>query len=290
MLALAAVSALAALLTPLDAPPVINVPVYSLATLNAGGRAAPPRCSAAISDAYDLDSRELELPEIDDGGGRNAYLTEEVPREGAERARRAIVLLPGEGGFACERTRKLADRLAVFCFSLVLVPDLGGPWPEGQSPPQRAIDADVRAAAVFLRADHGVGPIALSGIGLGGSLVLRAVAADGQRSAGAVGGVALCPPRPRRDELDGLLAQSSTPLLVLTGDEAVAEEYSAGLGLAGADDPPPGAAPLRTVRRFAGLQADADADEDEDEDGLFFLESWVNFELDRAAAARARKD
>ena len=37
MLALAAVSALAALLTPLDAPPVINVPVYSLATLNADG-------------------------------------------------------------------------------------------------------------------------------------------------------------------------------------------------------------------------------------------------------------
>ena len=99
MLALAAVSALAALLTPLDAPPVINVPVYSLATLNAR-RAALPRCSAPIADAYDLDSRELELPEIDDGGGKNAYLTEEVPREGAERARRAIVLLPGEGGFA----------------------------------------------------------------------------------------------------------------------------------------------------------------------------------------------
>jgi hypothetical protein len=181
--------------------------------------------------------------------------------EGLARPRRSVVLLPGSRGFNCPRTRSLADRIAVFCFALVLVPDLlrgEEPWPEGQTPQQR-IAADLRTSAIYLRADHRIGPIALLGTGLGGSLVLRALAAEGSSplAIGAAGGVALCPPRPRRDELEALHA----PTLLLfdratTSDDEAARIARERLGLQQQTDEPPqeSLAQLRRLR-VADLRA-----------------------------------
>lgn len=73
-----------------------------------------------------------------------AYLTEQRPPYDAprERPQRAILLLPGSGGWRCRRVRSLADRLAVFCLALVLVPDMhrgNAPVPIGQSPPAERV-------------------------------------------------------------------------------------------------------------------------------------------------------
>ena len=82
-----------------------------------------------LSATYELDQREVD---VDDG--LCAYLTEQSAPPDADRPRpsRAVLLLPGARGWRCSHTRKLADRLAVFCCALVLVPDVhrgGAPWP-----------------------------------------------------------------------------------------------------------------------------------------------------------------
>ena len=92
--------------------------------------------------------------------------------------------------------------------------------PVGQSPPASRVAEDVRSSAIYLRADHRVGALALIGAGLGGaSLMMRALSEDAP-AVGAAAGVALCCPSPgvRPDELAALppsAAASSVPLLLL---------------------------------------------------------------------------
>ena len=119
-----------------------------------------------------MTSQEVEL---DDGtataAALNAYLTEETVQPGQPRADRAILLLPPATGWKHAPTRRLADRLAIICRCLVLLPDLlrgGAPFDAAavsvdggyaawaaEQPPAR-LAADVRASAVYLRADHRV--------------------------------------------------------------------------------------------------------------------------------------
>ena len=195
-------------------------------------RPSPPRPPRNLALAYELNSRSVEFP-AGDGDVMQAYLTEETPREGKARASRSILLIADGDGWQAERTRRLADRLAVFCFALVLVPDLlrdsspfeGGAaadlatWASGSLPPAR-IAADLRAASIYLRADHRASSLALVGSGaIGGSLALRALSAEGA-PLGAVAGIALSPARPRHDELLGLRA----PLLLLLNRARVADD------------------------------------------------------------------
>lgn len=186
--------------------------------------------SMDIALAYDLDSREVEL----DIGGTStaAYLTEEQPTDRRPPASRAILLLPGADGVACTRTRRLADRLAVFCLAVVCVPDIARgqgraaieprsmSW--ASSLPPRRVEGDVRAWSIYLRADHRASSVAIAGIGDAAPLVLRAIAADGP-ALGVCAGVAACAPRVARDEYVAL----RVPVLTLfdrgVDDDALAE-------------------------------------------------------------------
>ena len=138
------------------------------------------RMSSATNLAYDLDARFVEL-DLEDGSTGRAYLTEERPEEHRPRASRAIVLIPEAAGIDSSRTRHLADRLAVFCFAMVLVPDLNGgalahdesdeTWVSSLAP--RRVDAAMRDWTIYLRADHRVGPVALVGAGAAAEIMLR---------------------------------------------------------------------------------------------------------------------
>ena len=179
---------------------------------------------ASLADDYDLDARTVEL-DLSDGTRASAYLTEERETDRRPRASRAIVLLPDASGGPSARTRSLADRLAVFCFAMVLVPELSRDgtgasaadalgtttaatavseaW--ASSLPPRRVASDVRDWAIYLRADHRVGPVALAGVGHGAPLALRAMSADGPMLP-VCSGVAVCAPRVMRDELAALQA------------------------------------------------------------------------------------
>ena len=179
---------------------------------------------ASLADDYDLDARTVEL-DLSDGTRACAYLTEERETDRRPRASRAIVLLPDASGGPSARTRSLADRLAVFCFAMVLVPELSRDgtgasaadalgtttaatavseaW--ASSLPPRRVASDVRDWAIYLRADHRVGPVALAGVGHGAPLALRAMSADGP-TLPVCSGVAVCAPRVMRDELAALQA------------------------------------------------------------------------------------
>lgn len=164
----------------------------------------PPRASIRVGTIrsclaplpFELSGREVEV--ADD---LSAYLTEEAAPTDAERERpsRAVVLLPGRRGWKCAHTRRLADRIAVFCLALVLVPDVhrgGAPLPAGQSPPAVRIAADARSSVLYLRADHRVRALALLGGGDGGASHVLAAFAANAPALGAAAGVALCCPAP----------------------------------------------------------------------------------------------
>ena len=210
---------------------------------------------ASLADDYDLDARTVEL-DLSDGTRASAYLTEERETDRRPRASRAIVLLPDASGGPSARTRSLADRLAVFCFAIVLVPELSRDgtgasaadalctttaapavvseaW--ASSLPPRRVASDVRDWAIYLRADHRVGPVALAGAGHGAPLALRALSADGP-TLPVCSGVALCAPRVMRDELAALQA----PVLCLfdrthARDDALAASARTFLDAAAAD-------------------------------------------------------
>ncbi|KAL1526610.1 hypothetical protein AB1Y20_015314 [Prymnesium parvum] len=206
-----------------------------------------PTCSATpdasdTSDAlrarYSLLSREVEIDgERSPAGPLAAYLTEEQRDEA--RPSRACLLLPGASGWRHPPTRRLADRLAVFCSCLVLVPDLwraAAPSPPcvpqsseeyagslGSLPPER-VAADVRASTIYLRADHRVGPVALVGVRLGGAHVLEQMGGPGGYAAAAV----LCPSVLPR------FAAESPPLLAIfdSGGEQDSQAREASAALA----------------------------------------------------------
>ena len=171
-------------------------------------RAPPPRATAAASAStpafggpdtrlydedlplkYDLQQQEIEIDDARETcGALNAYVVEEPVGQGRAENGRAVVLLSGSSGWRHQPTRRLADRLAVFCSCMVLLPDLlrgAEPWPAephvrktlsgsggyaswlSALPPDRA-DADIRASVIYLRADQRKTSIALVGLGLGG--------------------------------------------------------------------------------------------------------------------------
>ena len=79
--------------------------------------AARLACAGEASGAAELAERLVlsEEVEVVDTASSSfaAYLAEEMPREGRPRSARAVLLLPGAQGYRCEKTRRLADRLAV---------------------------------------------------------------------------------------------------------------------------------------------------------------------------------
>ena len=237
----------------------------------------PPRavaCMAITSDAYDLNARLVEL-QLSDGDSAQAYLTEEQETERRPRASRAIVLLPGDAdGVHSLRTRRLADRLAVFCCALVLVPDLArgdGSALDGAttwvtSLPPRRVATDVREWSVYLRADHRAGPVAVAGTGHGAPLMLRTLSGSSPPLA-ACAGLAICAPRVAPDEFEALQA----PVLCLFDsgrpeDDALAVsargylEAAEGSTVASAPAPAPAKPPSPSpppppmVMQFAGLE------------------------------------
>jgi hypothetical protein len=238
---------------------------------------------ASLADDYDLDARTVEL-DLSDGTRACAYLTEERETDRRPRASRAIVLLPDASGGPSARTRSLADRLAVFCFAIVLVPELSRDGTGASAAdalctttaaaavvseawasnlPPRRVASDVRDWAIYLRADHRVGPVALAGAGHGAPLALRALSADGP-ALPVCSGVALCAPRVMRDELaalqapvlclfdrtharDDALAASARTFLAAAAADLVAPAATAaaggggGGGMSSASSPPPSA-------------------------------------------------
>lgn len=186
----------------------------ALAVACDGGRDDPLRLR------YELEARELVIQEAQGASPKLCgYLTEEV-REGKPRPERACLLLPGAAGWKHPPTRRLADRIAVFCSCLVLIPDLlrtGDPWPSEQpqvgdafaswrsSYPPNRIASDVRTSTIFLRADHRVAPVALLGTALGGGHVLDELDSPNTY----VGAAVLCPRALPR------FTSSCAPLLVI---------------------------------------------------------------------------
>ena len=160
------------------------------------GRSSRLRCQEAapvdVHDpmrlAYEFHSREVT---IDDTQlfPLHGYLTEEVRRsEDEPRTTRALLLIPDAAGWRHPPVRRLADRLAVFCSCLVLVPDLlrgseswapdavrAGPdyssWLSSVSP--SSVASGVRESIVYLRADERASRLALLGSGFGGNLALE---------------------------------------------------------------------------------------------------------------------
>ena len=194
-------------------------------------RIPTPQCRLS-TESYELTSQEVEL---DDGtataAALNAYLTEETVQPGQPRADRAILLLPPATGWKHAPTRRLADRLAIICRCLVLLPDLlrgGAPFDAAavnvdggyaawaaEQPPAR-LAADVRASAVYLRADHRVRGLGVVGVGRGAEIAL---AHSGGLRAAAVVGVG-----PPRCDFDALGSAVDAPLmLLLDGADADAD-------------------------------------------------------------------
>ena len=211
-------------------------------------------CLADLSLQYELASEELS---IDDGtdvaGPLTAYITEEQPREDGEPVNRALILLPDASGWQDVQTRRLADRLAIFCSCVVLVPDLlrgeaactqaqddeaYASWLSGL-PPER-VDQDVRDCVVVLRADRRIrGPVTMLGLGLGGGQAVRANA--GLELAGTA---LICP---RHYERATLAATKAPTLALFDGDaQALDEARDALLGPGAA--PSTGEASLSTLR------------------------------------------
>ena len=242
---------------------------------------------------YEFSSRDVAI-EVQAGLSIDAYLTEEVPLSGAQaRPSRGVVLLPDCGGIGCQRIRTLADRLAVFCCAMVLVPDVyrGSPLAQTQSVtsdkgaawmsgcPPRRVASDVRASAIYLRADQRADTVALVGSGFGGDLVLRALSSsDHTASLGVVSAVALCPRSATGAEL---VADLPVPTLCLVDGSPLALTLNA--------------APLRApcppvVMQFAGLRGacgmsvnDVETSErdvhDGREDGIIMTEAWLNLHM-----------
>ena len=139
-------------------------------------RSSPPSraLDRDFSLKYALRQEEVDVTDF------SAYLVREEPREGGSYSAGAgVLLLPDAAGWKHARTRRLADRLAVFCSCLVLVPDLHrgaagweGPaagtafdaWQSGLPPARLASDA--RECAVHMRADLRVERMGLVGLGL----------------------------------------------------------------------------------------------------------------------------
>lgn len=206
------------------------------------GRRVKPRMDMVPAEP-ELDAREVELEP-----GRGAYLTEEV-QEGSPRPARAVVLLPDATGFRGP-IRRFADRLAIFCFALVLVPDLyrGDTWSSQPIPsddyatwlsglPPQRVEGDLYDWTIYLRADHQVRPVVLAGTGLGAELVLRALGSEA-RDLQFAAGVAIAARHVRRKELTRLRA----PVLLLFDKHAgeLAEQARAALDA-------PVAAPMATT-------------------------------------------
>ena len=253
-------------------------------------------------------SSEIELPAVHDGDAIDAYFTQEEPRENRAPSRCAVIVLPDNAGYEAKTARSLADRLALFCLALVLVPDIHrgqAPLPAEMTPQQDRVALDVRTAAVYLRADHRVGPIALFGVGSGGSLVLRSLCVNAEAAGiDAAGGAAICPSAFNYDDLShGLRA----PTMMLF-DPSIAREAEAAASarrlLANAGEPGGTASDTpHRVQEFHGLAArcglmdESGPDENEDgagggddesdspsnaEDGLIMAEAWITLQLQRA--------
>ena len=257
---------------------------------------SPTPATGSLRLDYELSSRDVAI-DMPDGESIDAYLTEEVPLSGAQaRPSRGVVLLPDCRGVGCERIRTLADRLAVFCCAMVLVPDVyrgsplattlsvasddGAAWMSG-CPPRRGA-GDVRSSGIYLRADHQVDSVALVGYGFGGDLVLRALSATDVAPLGMTSGLALCPRSVTSAELS--LDLPVPTLCMLEGSPVAAT-----LGSAAPRAPCP-----PVVMRFAGLkgacgmsgddEAEASHDDeeggrDEREDGIIMAEAWLNLQM-----------
>ena len=211
-------------------------------------------CLQDISLQYELDTEELIIDDGSDvGGPLTAYVTQEQPREDGERVDRALILLSDASGWQDVQTRRLADRLAIFCSCVVLVPDLlrgEAACTQAQDdeayaswlsalPPER-VDRDVRDCVVMLRADRRIrGPLAMLGLGLGGGQAVRANA--GLELAGTA---LICP---RHYERATLAAAKAPTIALFDGDaRALDEARDALLGPGAA--PSTGEPPLSTLR------------------------------------------
>ena len=165
------------------------------------------------ADKYPLLAHEIKIAQ-EKKDQINAYITQEDPQvfKRHQKCDSAVILLPDADGWKSKKIRNLADRLAVLCATIVLVPDLlrGQPnwngtasidgfdtWMSGL-PPKRVLQ-DVRESSVFLRADHRVSQIGIVGVGMGGSQALRVASADIAIMATSV--IAWCPMRLAPGEL-----------------------------------------------------------------------------------------
>ena len=163
-----------------------------------------------------------------------------------------LLLLPDAAGWTHPTARALADRLAVLCSAVVMMPDLGRGAPSWDAPasadgfdtwlsgmPPARVTADARECAVHLRADHRVQRLGLVGVGLGGTLVLREASSEAALMAAVA--IALCPMPTVPVEL-----KLKVPTLCIFGSdgEAAAEEARRQLAAAAA---PLAETPVRVV-------------------------------------------
>ncbi len=203
-------------------------------------------------DKYELLTSLETIPCTNDRA-IDAYLVRldpaRVPNRHLFHQSNGLLLLPDAAGWTHPTARALADRLAVLCSAVVMLPDLGRGAPAWDAPasndgfdtwlsgmPPARVTADARECAVHLRADHRVQRLGLVGVGLGGTFVLREVSSEAALMAAVA--IALCPMPPVPVEL-----KLKVPTLCIFGSdgEAAAEEARRQLAAA--------AAPLETPVR-----------------------------------------
>lgn len=233
------------------------------------------RCNAASPADWQEDTLRLdymfsssEVTINDDAAAPlQGYLTEEVPAMGKPRTTRSLLLLPAAAGWRHPPVRRLADRLAVFCSCLVLVPDMlrgAEPWAPaaprvgpaysswlGSIPPSHTSSC-IRESIVFLRADQSADRLAILGVGLGGGLALEHAALPDTYRAAAV----ICP---EGREL-GSVRLPAAPLLCVFGEGTDASAAAAGARAALAlDDVSTGLAAARQSVASSGAEVRASA-------------------------------
>ena len=172
-------------------------------------RICPPRmCAPPVADP--LDSDVLRSEDVRYGGGARSgrgYCASYLPFTLAGNHSRAVLLL-GEPG---PELRGIADRLALSCECVALLPELGG---DAAAWTHEALGREALAASAYLAGAHRVQGLAVLGAGAIGGRMLELLASGLEAHAAvALGPVAFDAARAAREV--------SAPLLAVSADGAL---------------------------------------------------------------------
>ena len=188
----------------------------SLATAALGAvlapRICPPRmCAPPVADPLDSDAAWLRSEDVRYGGAARSgrgYCASYLPFTLAGNHSRAVLLL-GENS---AELRGIADRLALSCECVALLPELGG---DVAAWTHEALGREALAASAYLAGAHRAQGLAVVGTGAVGGRMLELLASGGleAHAAVALGPVAFDAARAAREV--------SAPLLAVSADGAL---------------------------------------------------------------------